>query len=257
MMISKDTPSYLSLDNGKKLAYRFRKGSNESPQKPPTLVFLGGYRSDMTGTKAVFLDELSSQKGYNLLRFDYSGHGESTGDFQDGCITEWANDALTIIKTLVDGDMILIGSSMGGWISLIISRMLSDRVKGFIGVAAAPDFTDWVWNTEMTAAQQNLCKEQGYIETPDGDILTLRLFEDGEQNFIFKTPLYLGFPTILLHGKKDSVVPYQIAQKLAAHIAPEPPELILIEDGDHRLSRDEDLAQLAVSTCSLYSRLQI
>lgn len=241
MTNSKDTLQYLTLNNGKKLAYRLREGSQTSP----TLVFLGGYRSDMTGTKAVFLDNLCAEKGYSLLRFDYTGHGASDGDFRDGSIGDWTQDALKIIDATIKGDMILIGSSMGGWIGLLIAKILGNRIKAFIGIAAAPDFTDWVWNLEMTEAQQNLCKQQGHITTPDGDTLTLKLFKDGAQHLIFDKPLNLPFPVTLLHGKLDEVVPYKVAQKLATHITPQPAELILIEDGDHRLSMDENLALLS------------
>lgn len=242
MTNSKDTLQYLTLNNGKKLAYRLREGSQTSP----TLVFLGGYRSEMTGTKAVFLDNLCAGKGYNLLRFDYTGHGASDGDFRDGSIGDWTQDALAVITATITGDMILIGSSMGGWIGLLIAKILGNRIKAFIGIAAAPDFTDWVWNQEVTPAQQNLCKQQGHITTPDGDTLTLKLFEDGAQHLIFDKPLNLPFPITLLHGKLDEVVPYQVAQRLADHItSPTPPEIIIIEDGDHRLARDEDLELLA------------
>ena len=242
MANSKDTLQYLTLNNGKKLAYRLREGSQPSP----TLVFLGGYRSDMTGTKAEFLDNLCAENGYNLLRFDYTGHGASDGDFRDGSIGDWTQDALKIIDATIKGDMILIGSSMGGWIGLLIAKILGNRIKAFIGIAAAPDFTDWVWNHEMTVAQQNLCKQQGHITTPDGDTLTLKLFEDGTQHLIFDKPLNLPFPITLLHGKLDEVVPYKVAQKLATHITSSiPPEIIIVEDGDHRLARDENLDLLA------------
>jgi len=200
----------------------------------------------MMGTKAEYLSEFAENQGYSFLRFDYSGHGESDGDFRDGCIGDWTKDAMTIIQSVVDGDMILIGSSMGGWIGLNLAQTLGNKVKGFIGIAAAPDFTDWVWNHEMNEAQQILCKEQGYINTPDGDILTHKLFTDGAQHLIFNKPLNLSFPVTLLHGKMDDVVPYAVAQKLASHIiSPAPTTLILIDDGDHRLARDGDLEILS------------
>lgn len=236
-MDSKDTPYYLSLNNGKKLAYRLREGSKTLP----TLVFLGGYRSDMTGTKAAFLDMLSAEKGYSFLRFDYSGHGASEADFKDGCIGDWAQDALSIITTLIQGDIILIGSSMGGWIGLLVAKQLGHRIKGFIGIAAAPDFTHHVWH-HMTEIQRDLCSKQGYINTPDGDTLTLKLLQEGEQHLIFDKPLNLSYPVTLLQGKLDEIVPYKTAQKLADHIVSTIiPEVIIIEDGDHRLSKDADL----------------
>lgn len=196
----------------------------------------------MTGTKASFLDRFCQEKNYRYLRFDYTGHGASDGDFKDGCIGDWLDDALTIINHTIKGDMILIGSSMGGWIGLLAAKILGERVKGFIGIAAAPDFTDWVWKNEMTEDSRLLCRHQGYIETPDGDHFTLKLFEDGTQHLILDKPLELNCPVTLLHGKLDDVVPYALAQKLATHItSPTPPTLILIDDGDHRLSRDGDL----------------
>lgn len=242
MMISNGPLHYLSRNNGKKLAYRLREGADSFP----TLVFLGGYRSDMTGTKAAFLDHFCAQHTYRFLRFDYSGHGASDGDFRDGCIGDWAQDALTVIKATVKGDMILIGSSMGGWIGLLATQQLGHHVKGFIGIAAAPDFTHHVWHHEMTPAQRDLCTKQGYITTPDGDTLTLKLLQEGEQHLIFNSPLPMTCPIILLQGKLDNIVPYQTAQKLADHItSPTPPEVILINDGDHRLARDEDLELLS------------
>lgn len=241
-MDSKDTLQYLSLKNGKKLAFRFREGHKALP----TLVFLGGYRSDMTGTKAAFLDQFSLEKGYSYLRFDYTGHGASDGDFKDGSIGDWTADALAIIAATITGDMILIGSSMGGWIGLLVAQQLGSRVKAFIGIAAAPDFTDHVWNTEMTQSQRDLCIQQGYINTPDGDTLTLKLLQDGAQHLIFDKPLNLPYPVTLLHGKYDDVVPYQTAQKLADHItSTTQPEVIIIEDGDHRLSTESDLHTLS------------
>lgn len=243
-MDSNDTLHYLSLNNGKKLAYRWRKGSNALP----TIVFLGGYRSDMTGTKAAFLDSFCLEKGYSYLRFDYTGHGASDGDFHDGCIGDWTNDALAIISDQIKGDMILIGSSMGGWIGLLVAKALGSRIKAFIGIAAAPDFTHHVWHHEMTPAQRDLCIKQGYINTPDGDTLTLKLLQEGEYHLIFDKPLNLPCPVTLLHGKLDDVVPYQTAQKLADHITSlKPANVILLENGDHRLSTNENLALLAKS----------
>jgi pimeloyl-ACP methyl ester carboxylesterase len=199
----------------------------------------------MTGTKASFLSDFCAENNYRFLRFDYSGHGVSDGNFKDGCIGDWLDDTLAIINHAIKGDIILIGSSMGGWIGLLAAKILGERVKGFIGIAAAPDFTDWVWKNEMTEETRNLCRQQGYIETPAGDSFTLKLFEDGVQHLVLDKPLNLSCPITLLHGKLDDVVPYAIAQKLASHItSPTPPEIILIDDGDHRLSGDGDLSIL-------------
>ena len=195
----------------------------------------------MMGSKACFLDAFSIQNGYSFLRFDYSGHGESGGRFEDGCIGTWFQDALSVVTATTSGPLVLIGSSMGGWIGLLLAHHIPDRIAGFIGIAAAPDFTDWVWNDQMTAAQRSLCAQQGFIETPDGGYFTQNLFTDGANHLIFNKPLYLPFPVTLLQGGCDSEVPVTIAQKLANHVTPHPAELILIPDGDHRLSRDQDL----------------
>lgn len=220
------------------LAYHLRQGAKTLP----TLVFLGGYRSDMGGTKAVALDQFCAENNYSLLRFDYAGHGESGGNFKEGTIGTWLGNALHVIDALTTGPLLLIGSSMGGWIGLRVAQLRLERIMGFIGIAAAPDFTDGVWNNEMTPDQQFLCIQQGYITTPDGDIFTHKLFLDGAQHSIFDKPLKLNCPVTLLHGKQDDVVPYAVAQKLAQHMTnPLPPKLILIDDGDHRLARDSDL----------------
>lgn len=239
-MDEKDTLQKITKNDGKQLAYRLRQGRADLP----LLVFLGGYRSDMMGSKATFLDGFCAEHGYGLLRFDYSGHGASDGDFRDGCIGDWLDDAVTVIGQLGQGDMVLIGSSMGGWIGLLVAQAMAARVKGFIGIAAAPDFTDWVWNHHMTPAQQNLCRSQGYIDTPDGDVLTLKLFEDGAQHLVMDKPLVLPFPVTLLQGRMDTDVPVSVAQKLAAHITPNPAKLMIIDDGDHRLAREQDLSIL-------------
>ncbi|MEK7802586.1 MAG: alpha/beta hydrolase, partial [Pseudomonadota bacterium] len=170
------------------------------------------------------------------------GHGQSSGEFKNGTIGTWLGNALHIIDTLTTGPLLLISSSMGGWIGLHVAQLRPDRVMGFIGIAAAPDFTNWVWNNEMTIDQQLLCTQQGYITTPDGDIFTHKLFLDGAQHSIFDKPLKLNCPVTLLHGKQDDVVPYAVAQQLAKHLTnPQPPKLILIDDGDHRLARPSDL----------------
>lgn len=224
------------------LAFRNRKPASGHP----SIVFLGGYHSDMGGTKALALDQFCAKSGYGLLRLDYSGHGQSGGAFKDGTIGRWTDDALTVIDAVLgSAPYILIGSSMGGWISLLIAGRRAQQISSFIGIAAAPDFTEWVWNHEMTSAQQELCHTQGYINTPDGDIMTLGLFEDGRQHLVFDKPLALSCTVTLLHGQQDAVVPYQMATKLAAHIvAPHPPEVIYIPDGDHRLAREKDLSLL-------------
>lgn len=229
----------ITRNDGVTLAYRLRPATKTAP----TLVFLPGYQSDMEGTKALAVDAFCAREGYGLLRLDYSGHGQSGGEFRDGTIGQWTDDALTIINAVTSGPLILIGSSMGGWIGLLLAQELGDRIKGFIGIAAAPDFTDWVWNRQMTEEQRESCHKNGYIES-GGDMMTLNLFEDGAQNLVLDKPLHMPYPVTLLQGKQDTEVPYKLAEKLAAHITPGPVNLILVDDGDHRLSRDADITLL-------------
>lgn len=241
MTDSKDTLQKIYAKSGNALAYRAYYG-----QKPlPTVVFLGGYGSDMMGSKATFLDQYCKGKDYSFLRFDYSGNGSSDGDFRDGTIGQWTEDALTIINHVESGDVILVGSSMGGWIALKVAMALGARVKGFIGIAAAPDFTDWVWG-DLTQSQRENCAANGQMPLADGGFITHRFLQDGLQQRVMDKPINLPCPVTLLQGKQDETVPYQVAEKLAAHInSPEPVELILIGDGDHRLTRPQDLEILA------------
>lgn len=231
---------YLSRKDGDKLAYCHRKPAKNQP----TVVFFGGYRSDMTGTKASFLDELCAKHGYGCLRFDYRGHGASDGDFASLVLSDWLDDALMIVDTLTTDKILLVGSSMGGWLGLLVARLRPERLSGFIGIAAAPDFTDWVWHEQMNDAMRESCRTDGYINTPDGDYLTLKLFQDGEKHRLLDKELSFPFPVTLLQGREDPEVPVAIAQKLHARITSTPTELIIIDDGDHRLSRPQDLERL-------------
>lgn len=242
MTDTKDTLQKIYAKSGKALAYRAFYGQKSAP----TIVFLGGYGSDMTGSKATFLDSFCREKGYSFLRFDYSGNGSSEGEFKDGTIGQWTEDALTIINHAAQRDVILVGSSMGGWIGLKVAMVLGQRVKAFIGIAAAPDFTDWVW-AGLSEGQREDCARNGQTALSDGGFITYRFLQDGLQQRIMDKPINLPCPVILLQGKQDATVPYQVAEKLAAHItSPTPVSLILIDDGDHRLTRPQDLELLAV-----------
>ncbi len=241
-MDTKDTLQKTRRKDGQNLAYRYREG-----QKPaPVIIFLGGYQSDMTGTKASYLDQMAEKKGLPFLRFDYRGHGASDGVFRDLCLSDWLDDARTIIDTVIPNRPIIgVGSSMGGWIGLLLAKERPEIFRSFIGIAAAPDFTEWVWQKELDNDQRALCKSQGYIGDLNGSFITLDMFKDGAQHLIFPKPLPMPCPVTLLQGKQDTEVPYPIAEKLAAHMtSPFQPDLILIEDGDHRLSRPQDLELL-------------
>jgi pimeloyl-ACP methyl ester carboxylesterase len=228
------------------LAYHLQDGTD------PTIVFLGGLRSDMTGTKAMHVQDWALTQGRAFLRFDYSGHGESSGQFTDGCIGDWADDAAAIITHLTQGPLVLVGSSMGGWISLLLARQMPDRIKGLITIAGAPDFTeDSMWNT-WTDTQRHILMTQGQLSLPSdyGDdlIIPRRMIEDGRDNLVLRDPLQINAPVRLLQGTADDAVPPSVAWRLLDHIQSPDIRLELIKGADHRFS---DPACLATLTRSL------
>lgn len=240
---------YVIRPDGIKLAYRYLKGQPDSP----TIVFLSGYHSDMEGTKALAVAAYCATYNISCLRLDYSGHGQSEGDFCDGTIGRWLEDALMVIHQVTQGPLIVIGSSMGGWIGLLVARIMPQRIAAYIGISAAPDFTDWVWHKEMDEETRDLCRRQGYVPTPDGDVMTLRLFEEGAQHLLLQAPLRLPFPVKLLHGGMDSEVPIAVVDKLETVLDAPYVEKMIIPDGTHRLAREDDikiLLQLVAETLS-------
>ncbi|WP_323036161.1 alpha/beta hydrolase [Pararhodobacter sp.] len=235
---------FLKTAEGRKIAYVKTEGA------APGVVFLGGFKSDMTGTKAQFLEDWAKQQGRAFLRFDYSGHGQSSGDFLDGSIGDWAKDALAAITALTEGPQILIGSSMGGWIALLVCRAIPERVAALIGIAAAPDFTeDSMWDG-FDADQRAALMEDGQIALPsdydDGPyIITRRLIVEGRENLVLRAPLPLPFPVRLLQGSADVDVPPSVALQLFDHADSPDLRLTLVKGADHRFSEPENLALLA------------
>jgi pimeloyl-ACP methyl ester carboxylesterase len=226
------------------IAYRRRPG------KGPTVVFLGGFRSDMTGSKASALDAHCAARGIAFLRLDYQGHGASGGAFEDGTIGLWAGDALTAIDALVPDDMVLVGSSMGGWIMIEAALARPGRVRAMIGIAAAPDFTeDLIWNELAADARLALEVEGRIVETSAYDgvsfPITRTLIEDGRRRLRLRAPIAFRGPVRLLHGQRDADVPWQRSLLLAERLESDDVRCILVKDGDHRLSRPQDLALLA------------
>jgi pimeloyl-ACP methyl ester carboxylesterase len=218
------------------------------PGDGPTVVFLGGFRSDMEGTKALALREFCARLGRAFLRLDYSGHGVSGGRFEDGCIGEWAEDAAKVIDAQAPGPVLLVGSSMGGWIALLLARRWSARVRGLLGIAAAPDFTSRLMEPAFTDAQRAELAQHGVLLEPNpyGDPvpITAKLLEDGRTQSVLDRPLPFAGPVRLLQGMRDAEVPWQTAPDLAAHLDAHDVRVLLIKDGDHRLSRPEDLELL-------------
>lgn len=231
---------FLTTPNGRSLAYSRSDGDG------PGIVFLGGFKSDMSGTKAVFLEDWARTNGRAFLRFDYSGHGQSSGAFTDGCIGDWAEDAMAAITALTKGPQILVGSSMGGWIALLVARAMSDHVCGMVGVAAAPDFTeDSMW-PQLTPAQQQQILQTGQTELPNEYddqpyILTRRLFEDGKTRLVLRDPLDLPFPVRLLQGTRDEAVDISVPLRLLEHATCPDMHLRLLKDVDHRFSTPQCL----------------
>ena len=238
MTASLDTPQ------GRRLAYA------QSAGKGPGVVFLGGFRSDMTGTKAQYLESWARDRGRAFLRFDYSGHGQSAGDFVDGCIGDWAEDAMAAISALTQGPQVLVGSSMGGWIALLVAKAMPDRVAALVGIAAAPDFTeDSMW-ADFDATQRAALTRDGFVDLPsdyaEGPYrITRRLIEDGRRNLVLRSPLPLPFAVRLLQGSADADVPQTVALRLFEHAQCPDLRLTLVKGADHRFSEPENLALLA------------
>jgi len=212
-------------------------------------MFLGGFRSDMTGAKALYLEDYCRRHGRAYLRFDYFGHGASSGDANMGTIGRWAKDAIAVLDSLTEGQQILIGSSMGGWIMLLAALARPSRIHGLIGVAAAPDFTEDLLWPRLDAAQQRELRETGALTLASeydsaGYTYRLSLFEDGRQHLVMRDAIALDCPARLLHGMRDDAVPWQTSLSLAERLNSRDIAVTLVKDGDHRLSREADLARL-------------
>lgn len=246
-------PDILTTINGRSIAY-YKVGA-QGPDERPGVVFFGGFKSDMTGGKAAFLHETCTALGLGFLRFDYSGHGQSSGKFEDGCVSDWLSDARDAVAQLTAGPQLFVGSSMGGWIALLLARETPKRVAGLIGIAAAPDFTeDSMWSAASHAQRQGI-QEQGYVSIPSeygGTYpITRSLIEDGRHNLIMRTPYHASFPVRLLHGTDDQDVPQERALRLLAHLDCPDIRLVLLKGSDHRMSKDRELLLLKETLTAL------
>jgi pimeloyl-ACP methyl ester carboxylesterase len=236
---------YIDHD-GSRLAYRYRPG------RGPTIVFLSGYMSDMSGTKAEALDGWAAASGRAFLRLDYSGCGASEGRFEDGTIGGWRDDARAVIDARAPGPVLLVGSSMGGWIALLLAAAMRERVAGLVGIAAAPDFVDWGLWADLDETQRAALMRDGRIELPSGYaespyVYTRALVEDGRANRVMDQPIDYAGPVRLLQGQADPEVPWQLALDIAGRLSSSDVQVILVKDGDHRLSRPADLALLTAT----------
>lgn len=245
---------YLTTPENRRIAYDRTEG------KGPGIVFLGGFRSDKEGTKALALEAWARAQGRAFLRFDYSGHGQSGGDFLDGAIGDWFEDARDAITALTQGPQVLVGSSMGGWIALLIARALPERVAGLVTIAAAPDFTeDSMW-AGMDAPTRRKLEETGRIELPsdysdEPYVITRRLINEGRNRLVLRSPLPLPFPVRMLQGTADTDVPQDVALRLLAHADCPDMRLTLVKGADHRFSDADCLRLIETALDEVLARL--
>jgi len=236
----------LRRDDGNTIAYAVTEG------RAPTVVFLGGFRSDMTGTKAVALEAWAEKTGQAFVRFDYLGHGQSSGRFEDGTIGRWLDDSLAVLDRLTEGPLVLVGSSMGGWLSLLAARARPERLAGLVLIAAAPDFTERLLLGGLSAEDRATLERDGRLErpsqySPEPSVFTWKLIEEGRRHLLLDRPLALPCPVRLLHGQADPDVPWQYSLEIAQHL--DAPDVVttFIKGGDHRLSTPADIARLVAT----------
>lgn len=237
------SPSILTREDGATIAYHRRVG------RAPGMVFLGGFMSDMSGTKAMALDAWCRARSQSFLRFDYFGHGASSGDFAEATIGRWKEDALAVLDRLTEGPQVLIGSSLGGWLMLLLALAQPERVRALVGIAAAADATeDLMWVQFPEEVRARILRE-GWARIPSaygeqGYLITRNLIEEGRRHLVMRDAIPLACPVRLLHGMRDADVPWQRSLDLAQRLAGDDVRVTLIKDGDHRLSREQDLALL-------------
>ncbi len=213
---------------------------------------MGGFNSDMTGTKASALEAACREAGRAYVRFDYSGHGESSGAFADGTIGSWSEDAIAVLDAASEGPQVLVGSSMGGWIMLLAALARPQRVAGLVGIASAPDFTEELMWRRFDDDVRRRLEATGVYHRPSeyGDDpypITMKLIEDGRRHLLLERPIAIHCPVRLLHGMKDEDVPWTTAPRIAEKLLADDVRVLVIKDGDHRLSRDQDILLLCVT----------
>jgi pimeloyl-ACP methyl ester carboxylesterase len=239
--------STLEVRPGRRLAYRLRRG------RGPTLLFLPGYMSDMEGSKATALDAWAGAQGRAMLRFDYGGCGASEGEFEAQGLDDWRADTLAMIDSVApEGRLVLVGSSMGGWLMLLAALARPERIAALVGIAAAPDFTDWGYDE----AERRTLAEAGRLEqsSPYGEapfVTTRAFWESGQRNLLLGREIGIDRPVRLLHGQEDRDVPWRNALRLGERLRSADVQTLLIKDGDHRLSRPQDIALLIAAVHAL------
>ena len=237
---------YLELPDGRRIAHRFTPGTG------PTIVFLPGYMSDMAGSKARALFEMAQASGRPCLLLDYSGCGDSPGDFAEGTLSRWRDEVLAVIAAAALEQVVLVGSSMGGWLMLMVAEALAGKVRGLIGVAAAPDFTDWgiaQMDKNILADGETLWEDNPY--GPEPTPTHPGFWADGQANLMLGKEIAFDGPVRLLHGQRDAEVPWDVSVKLAERLRSADVQVALIKDGDHRLSRESDIHLLLRTVAEL------
>ncbi|MET0087278.1 MAG: alpha/beta hydrolase [Sedimenticola sp.] len=222
----------------------------------PGVVFLGGFMSDMTGTKALALESWCRERGREFTRFDYSGHGRSSGAFESGSIGTWLEDALAVFDQVTTGPQLLVGSSMGGWISLLLALKRASRVSGVVTIACATDFTERLLRPALSGAQLESLGQNGYAELPSSYSeqpyrIGENLLSDGHRHLLLGAPIPIHCPVRMLHGLDDEDVPWRISEETLQQLKSDNKELILIENGDHRLSKPRELDRVFGSVAEL------
>lgn len=242
--------AHLELDE-RRIAYRYRQGSS------PTLVFLPGYASDMEGAKALALDAFAERNGLAMLRFDYSGTGSSGGRFEDGTLALWLDESLAAIDRLTRGPLVVIGSSMGGWIALHLALLRGDRVQSLFGIAAAPDFTEWGFSAEQKAellANGRLEEPNPY--GPEPQMFTRQFWESGQQLQLLDQEIAIACPVRLIHGEGDEEVPLDVAYRTLRRLRSADVQLLIIKGGGHRLSEPHEIDAILRTVAALVEPIE-
>ncbi|MEQ8193071.1 MAG: alpha/beta hydrolase [Rhodospirillales bacterium] len=256
--LPKATPSgaaIIAREDGASIAYHRLAG------RAPGVMFLAGFKSDMTGVKAMGVENFCRRRGRAFLRFDYFGHGESSGNFDEGTIGRWAGDAIFAIDNLIDGPLVLVGSSMGGWLMLLTALARPERIAGLIGIAAAPDFTQGLIEDALTPEQKDVIKRDGVVtvaneyDPNDPFVIRQSFIDEGRNHLLLGDTIPLDCPVRLLHGLNDREVPFATALRLAEKLRTDDVEITLVKNGDHRLSTPADIERLSATLERLLGRL--
>lgn len=246
-------PAFLDTPSGRRIAYEKTEGEG------PGIVFLGGFMSDMAGSKAVAFEAWARAHNRAFLRFDYSGHGESSETFEAGCIGDWAEDALAVLDELTDGPQVLIGSSMGGWISLLMCKKRPEKLAALVTIAAAPDFTEDGFWADFDAAQRTELMDKGVVLVPSGYEepypITRRLIEDGRDNLVMREPVEINVPVRMVQGTDDGSVTRETALALLDHIQGEDVRLQFVTGADHSFSTPDCIDIVTSAIAEVTSRI--